>query len=84
MDCIREGSTWGPPMISEAQLIEHAERLIEGYFGDEMPDLLTVDVEKAYLEVVKWMYDELPDERIPDRWEFEIAYEKLRSAQADA
>jgi hypothetical protein len=70
--------------MTMVQMIAHATQLIENYFRDEMPDLLTVEVEKAHLEVVKWMYTELPDEPIPDMWEFRIAYERLKEAQADA
>jgi hypothetical protein len=73
-----------PDLKTESQLIEHAEQLIENYFRDEMPDLLTVEVEDAHLEIVKWMFRELPDDPIPQEWEFRIAYEKLRKAQADA
>lgn len=68
-------------MMTESELIEHATQLIEGYFGDEMPDLLTVDWDQAHAEVAKWMATERPDDPVPATWEFQIAYERLVEAQ---
>lgn len=65
--------------LDESQMIDHAYRSIEGYFGDEMETVLEMTSDEAHAEIIKWFKEENILARIPHKWEFDIAFDRYQN-----